>query len=141
VGSRADDKLKEIEQLRASLGSKLEEIENRFPVAGMGKKVAAALAGSSVAGSVLAFGFRRVRGGGKAKRTKRRGKHEAPVAPVVTVNVFPKGAAWLAAAGLAGWAGVKVYDALKRNRDGEGGGSFRPSVVTMPEPGRGAGGN
>jgi len=142
VGSRADDKLKEIEQLRASLGSKLEEIENRFPVAGMGKKVAAALAGSSVAGSVLAFGFRRVRGGGKAKRARKRGKREAPLAPpAVTVNVFPKGAAWLAAAGLAGWAGVKIYDSIKRGRSGEPGGSFRPSVVTMPEPGRGAGGN
>jgi hypothetical protein len=138
VGSRADDKLKEIEAVRASLGGKLDEIERRFPVAGMGKKVAAALAGSSVAGSALAFGLRRMRGGRKAK--KRKG--EPVVAPAsVTVNVFPKGAAWLAAAGLAGWAGYRIYDAVTRSRTGEKA-SFRPSVVSIPdgrESGRGVG--
>jgi hypothetical protein len=129
VGSRADDKLKEIEQLRASLGGKLDEIEQRFPLAGMGKKVAAALAGSSVAGTALAFGFRRIRGGKKKTRRRRKGKDQPAYAPAsVTVNVFPKGAAWLAAAGLAGWAGVKVYEAVKRSRNSDGR-EFRPAVV------------
>lgn len=139
MGSRADDKLREIEQLRASLGSKLEEIENRLPLAGMGKKVAAAIAGSSVAGSALAFGFKRLRRG--KRKTAKRDKHRAVTMPsAVTVNVFPKGAAWLAAAGLAGWAGIKVYEALKRPSNGAEDGSFRPAVVTpMPETGRGSG--
>lgn len=136
MGSRADDKLKEIEALRASLGGKLEEIERRLPIAGMGKKVAAAVAGSSVAGSALAFGLRRLRGG---RKTKKRKKDQAVAPAAVTVNVFPKGAAWLAAAAVAGWAGFKIYDAVKRSAGGEGSGSFKPSVVTMPETGRGAG--
>lgn len=136
MGSRTDDKLKEIEQLRASLGAKLTEIENRFPVAGMGKKVAAAVAGSSVAGTALSFGLRRLRGG-RRKDKRRRGKDQPAVAPaVVTVNVLPKGAAWIAAAGFAGWAGLKVYESVKRSRNGESAG-FKPAVVTtMPEGGR-----
>jgi hypothetical protein len=133
VGSRATDKLKEIEELRASLGGKLEEIEKRLPLAGFGKKAAMAVAGSSVAGSVLAFGLRRVRGGRKKKRAVK----EAPVFQPVNVNVFPKGAAWLAAAGLAAWAGVKVYEAVQRGKDGSAARPSRPSVVTpMPESGR-----
>jgi hypothetical protein len=129
VGSRADDKLKEIEQLRASLGSKLDEIERRFPIAGMGKKVGAALAGSSVASTALAFGFKRVRGNRKKKKAGRRGKDQPAYAPAsVTVNVLPKGAAYIAAAGFAAWAGLKVYEVIKRkNGDGSG---FRPAVVS-----------
>jgi hypothetical protein len=134
VGSRAADKLKEIEELRASLGGKLEEIEKRLPLAGFGKKAAMALAGSSVAGSVLAFGFRRVRGGRKRKRAK---ESAAPAFAPVSVNVFPKGAAWLTAAGLAAWAGVKVYEVMQRAKDGAAGSPSRPAVVTqMPESGR-----
>ncbi len=137
MGSRATDKLKEIEELRASLGGKLEEIERRLPLAGFGKKAAAAVAGSSVAGSVLAFGFRRARRG----RKKQRVKGVVPAAPTsVTLNVFPKGAAWLAAAGLAAWAGVKVYESMQRAKDGRSGLPARPSVVTpMPETGRQSG--
>lgn len=130
MGSRADDKLKEIEQLRASLGSKLEEMERRFPIAGMGKKLGAALAGSSVASTALAFGFKRMRGNRKStKKAKKRGKDQvAAIAPAnVTVNVLPKGAAYVAAAGFAAWAGLKVYDAIKR-KSGEA--SFRPAVVS-----------
>jgi hypothetical protein len=141
VGSRADDKLKEIEQIRASLGGKLEEIERRFPLAGMGKKVGAALAGSSVAASALGFGLRRMRGKKrKAKASKRSKDQPAFAPPVVTVNVLPKGAAWVAAAGFAAWAGVKVYESIKRkNGDAP---EFRPAVVKrLPEAeaGRGAG--
>ena len=136
MGSRAADKLKEIEELRASLGTKLEEIERRLPLAGFGKKAAAALAGSSVAGSALAFGLRSVRGG----RRKRKRAKEGPAAPAfapVTVNVFPKGAAGLAAAGLAAWAGLKVYETMQRSKDGGSGAPSRPAVVTpMPESGR-----
>jgi hypothetical protein len=136
VGSRTADKLKEIEELRGSLAAKLSEIEHRIPLAGYGKKIAAAVAGSSVAGSALAFGFRRMRRGSKAKRKRGKGAPDVVAPTAVTVNVFPKGAAWLAAAGLAGWAGVKVYEALQRKRNGDVE-SFKPAVVTpMPEPGR-----
>ncbi len=140
MGSRAADKLKEIEELRASLGNKLTEIERRLPLAGFGKKVAAAVAGSSVAGSALGFGLKRMRKGRKNKKKKRAKDQPAAAPAVVTINVFPKGAAWLAAAGLAGWAGYKLYDALQQ-RNGTAGEALRsvgkPAVVKqMPEPGR-----
>jgi hypothetical protein len=145
VGSRTADKLKEIEEVRGSLSAKLNEIERRIPLAGYGKKIAAGLAGSSVAATALAFGFRRLRGGRKARKSRmaKRGKGkvaDAVVQPAaVTVNVFPKGAAWLAAAGLAGWAGVKVYESITRAKKSASpeSESFRPAVVTpMPESGR-----
>jgi hypothetical protein len=145
VGSRTADKLKEIEDVRSSLAGKLNEIERRLPLAGFGKKIAAALAGSSVASGALAFGLRRFRGGRKAKKKAKRVKGDQPVAAPtsVTVNasVLPKGAAYLAAAGFAAWAGLKVYDAIKKGRGGESSSAaFRPAVVTpIPEPGRQAG--
>ena len=145
MGSRTADKLKEIDEVRSSLAAKLNEIEQRLPLAGFGKKIAAAVAGSSVASGALAFAFRRLRGGRKAKRTAKRAKAEQPavVQPTsVTVNasVLPKGAAYLAAAGFAAWAGLKVYDAIKKGRNGETSSGFRPAVVTpMPESGRQAG--
>jgi branched-subunit amino acid ABC-type transport system permease component len=136
VGSRTADKLKEIEDLRASLGSKLEEIERRVPLAGFGKKAVAAIAGTTVAAPALAFLLRRARPG-RARRTRKAKKSEGAMPASVTVNVFPKGAAWLAAAGLAGWAGMKIYETLQRSRNGDERGSFKPSVVTpIPEPGR-----
>ena len=132
MGSRADDKLKEIEELRASLGNKLEAIEAKFPLAGYGKKVAGIVAGSSVGGSALAFAFRRARKGRKGRR-KQKDVAAMPVAPV-TVNVIPKGAAWIAAAGVAAWAGVKLYESIKRSRNGAAEDGFRPAVVKpMPE--------
>lgn len=142
MGSRTADKLKEIEELRGSLAVKLGEIERRVPLAGFGKKIAMVLGGSSAASGMLAFAFRRFRGGGKKKKAKR-GKGEAPVVQPtsVTVNasVLPKGAAYLAAAGFAAWAGLKVYDAVKK-RNGDASSGFRPSVVTpMPESERRSG--
>jgi hypothetical protein len=133
MGSRTDDKLKEIEELRDGLGRKLEAIEQRFPIAGLGKKVAGLVAGGSVGGSVLAFAFRR------ARRSRKRAKPAASVMPTapVTVNVIPKGAAWIAAAGVAAWAGARLYESVKRSRSGETGDGFRPAVVKpMPESGR-----
>lgn len=139
MGSRTADKLKEIEEIRGSLQAKLNEIEQRVPLAGYGKKIAAGLAGSSVAGSALAIGLRRLRGGRKKK--KRKGDAAPASAPTsITVTVFPKGAAWLAAAGLAAWAGMKVYESL-RSKSADGAESFKPAVVPMPEPGRQAGSN
>ena len=142
MGARTADKLKEIEELRGSLASKLNEVERRFPFAGFGKKAAAAVAGTSLATPALAFLFRRVRGNKKkeSKRAKKaKGDQPQVIAPSVTINVLPKGAAYLAAAGLAGWAGLKVYEALQRKREGAGG-SFKPAVVSkMPDPGRQAG--
>jgi len=137
MGSRADDKLKEIDELRASLGNKLEAIEQKFPIAGMGKKVAGIVAGSSVGGSALAFALRRMRRGRKTKKQK--GMPAVPTSPV-TVNVIPKGAAWIAAAGVAAWAGAKLYESIKRSRNGAAGDGFRPAVVKpMPESGRQSG--
>jgi hypothetical protein len=146
VGSRTADKLKEIEDVRGSLAAKLTEIERRLPLAGFGKKIAAGLAGSSVASGALAFAFRRFRGGRKAKKkAKRVAKSEQPAmiqptAVTVNASVLPKGAAYIVAAGLAAWAGLKVYDAVKKGRNGESQAGFRPAVVTtMPESGRQAG--
>lgn len=140
MGSRTADKLKEIEELRGSLQSKLNEIERRLPLAGFGKKIAAGLAGSSVLAPVLGFGFRRLRGGRKKKKKSKRGERgEQPLvvtSPPVTINVIPKGAAYLAAAGLVSWAGFKVYDAFRRSNNGGDSESFKPAVVPMPEPGR-----
>jgi hypothetical protein len=140
VGSRAADKLKEIEELLASLGAKLNEIEHRLPLAGFGKKIAAAVAGSSVAGSALGFGLRRMRGNRKKKKRAAK-QDQLPVAPaVVNVNVFPKGAAYLAAIGFAGWAGYKVYDALQKTKKPASGESFKPAIVPpVQAPGRQAG--
>jgi hypothetical protein len=79
-----------------------------------------------------------VRGGKKkdTRRARRRGKDQPAVAPaVVTVNFVPKGAAWIAAAGLAGFAGLKIYEAIKKTRETDG--AFRPAVVTnMPDAGQ-----
>lgn len=143
MGSRTADKLKEIEEVRGSLAAKLNEIERRVPLAGFGKKIAMIVGGSSAASGVLAFAFRRFRGGRKSKKAKR-GKSDTPVVQPtsVTVNasVLPKGAAYLAAAGFAAWAGLRVYDAIKKSRNGDTAAGFRPAVVTpMPEPGRQSG--
>jgi hypothetical protein len=145
VGSRTADKLKEIEEVRGSLAAKLSEIERRVPLAGFGKKIAMVVGGSSAASGVLAFAFRRFRGGRKSKKRKaKKGKAEQPLmlqptAVTVNASVLPKGAAYLAAAGFAAWAGLKVYDALQKKKNGEASG-FRPAVVTpMPESGRQAG--
>jgi hypothetical protein len=120
VGSRTAVKLKEIEVLRASLGRKLEEVERRVPAAGFGKKIAAGVAGSSVAGTALTFLFKRLRGGRKKKKAEKQAAKAPPVvAPSnVTVNVFPKGAVWLAAAGLAGYAAFKIYNSTKQKDRG-----------------------
>lgn len=132
MGSRATDKLKEIEALRAGLESKLGEIERRFPLAGFGRKAAAMVAGGSAGGTAVAFALRRIRG-------KRKGrKQQVSAQPAsVTVNVFPKGAAWIAAAGVAAWAASRVYEAYARSKSSESGDAFRPAVVkTIPEAGR-----
>ena len=138
MGSRATDKLKEIEEVRASLGRRLQEIEDRVPLAGYGKKAAAALAGSSVAASALGFLVKRKFGSGKKKKRKV-SAGDVPLMQPVTVNVLPKGAAWIAAAGLAAFAGVKVYEAIKKNGSSESKQQQRPAVVTqMPASGAGS---
>jgi hypothetical protein len=146
VGSRTADKLKEIEEVRGSLAAKLNEIERRVPLAGFGKKIAMVVGGSSAASGVLAFAFRRFRGGRKAKKkAAKRGKGEQqaimqPTSVTVNASVLPKGAAYLAAAGFAAWAGLKVYDAIKKGRNGEPSSGFKPAVVTpMPETTRQSG--
>ncbi len=144
MGSRTADKLKEIEEVRGALAAKLSEIERRVPLAGFGKKIAMVVGGSSAASGVLAFALRRFRGGRKAKKKAKKGKAEQPMmmqptAVTVNASVLPKGAAYIAAAGFAVWAGLKVYDALQKKKNGESSG-FRPAVVTpMPESGRQAG--
>jgi hypothetical protein len=132
VGSRATDKLKEIEELRSGLGQKLGELEGRFPFATFGRKAAAMLAGGSAGGTAVAFAFRRLRGGRRrAKKTK-----QAVSTPQVVVNVFPRGASWIAAIGVAAWAGSRLYDAYTRSRSADAD-AQRPAVVTpMPDAGR-----
>jgi hypothetical protein len=130
VGSRTTDKLKEIEQLRGSLSQKLGEIERRFPLAGFGRKAAAMLAGGSAGGTAVAFALR-------SRRRRKGRKQTAAQPPSVTVNVFPSGAAWIAAAGVAAWAASRLYEAHNRRKSGHADDTFRPAVVkTMPEPGR-----
>ncbi len=136
MGSRADDKLKEIDELRADLGRKFGELESRFPFAGVGKKAALALVGSSVTAPVLGFGLRRLRGGGKKKKSKR--ETEAPVVQPVVVSAFPKSLTLVAVVGIAAWAGTKVFDTYMRSKSTKDG-NFRASVVPMPEAGRQSG--
>jgi hypothetical protein len=120
VGSRADDKLKEIDELRDGLSRKLGELEGRFPLAGYGKKAALALVGSSVSAPALAWGMRRLRGGRK--------KAKEPAVQPVTVNVFPKSLTLVAVVGIAAWAGTKVYETFLKTKQAEDG-SFKPAVV------------
>jgi hypothetical protein len=139
LGSRATDKLKEIEEVRASLGRKLQLIEDRVPLAGYGKKAAAALAGSSVAASALTFLVKRRFSSGRKKKKAKVSARDVPLMQPVTVNVLPKGAAWIAAAGLAAFAGMKVYETLQRSKSGEERQTSRPAVVTkMPQSGAGS---
>jgi hypothetical protein len=128
VGSRTDDKLKEIDELRDGLSRKLGELEGRFPLAGLGKKVALGLVGSSVATPVLGFGLRRLRGGKKKSKKEK----EAPVVQPVVVSAFPKSLTLVAVVGIAAWAGTKVYDTYMRTKETRDG-AFKPSVVHMPE--------
>jgi hypothetical protein len=124
MGSRSDDTLKEIENLRASLDEKLGELESRFPLAGLGRKGAAMLASSGLVGTVAAFGWRRMRSRSKGGR-----KRSAPAAQApVVVNVVPKGATFVATLAVAAWAGLKVYEAYERiNADRRE--RSRPAVV------------
>jgi hypothetical protein len=127
MGSRADDKLKEIEQLRASIDGKLGELEKRFPIAALGRKGAAMLAGSGALGTVAAFAWRRMRGKSRsAKRDKGKG---AATAPPVVVNVAPKGTTFVVTLGIAVWAGVRLYEAMGRRSDASSDRARRPAVV------------
>jgi hypothetical protein len=131
VGSRSADTLKEIESLRSGIEGKLGELEKRIPLAGFGRRAAAVVAGGSAGGTALAFLMRRVRGGRRRKAPK-----EAAQTPSVTVNVFPKGASWIAALGVAVWGGARLYEAYMRSRAGASD-QIRPAVVRpMPETGR-----
>ena len=132
MGSRAADKLKEIEALRSGIEHKLGELEHRIPLAGFGRRAAAMVAGGSAGGTALAFFMRRLRGG----RRKKASKVAAQTAPAVTVNVLPKGASWIAALGVAVWGGARLYEAYMRSRS-SGADQVRPAVVRqMPESGR-----
>ena len=129
MGSRADHKLKEIDELRSSLERKLGELESRFPIAGLGRKAAAALAGGSAAGTAATFALRRLR-----RRKPKRAKGAVDVAPVV-VNVIPKGVTLVVAAGIAVWAGAKVYETYLRTKASSGPGTAdRPPAVVRPIP-------
>jgi len=137
MGSRSDDTLKDIEKLRASLDEKLGELSKRVPLAGLGRKGVAMLAGSGLAGTVATFAWRRLRSGSRKK-----GKGAAPVAQApVVVNVVPKGATFVAALGVAVWAGVKIYEVYGRMNAG-GSERSKPAVVKPIEADRrsGAGG-
>lgn len=129
MGSRTANKLKEIEALRESLERKMTALEERFPVAGWGRKGAALLASSGLLASLAALFTRRRTKAGRRKR-KEEGTQPAPV----VVNVFPKSATAVAALGIAVWAGVRLFEAYSRARDQADGEGFRPSVVRpMPD--------
>jgi hypothetical protein len=131
VGSRSADTLKEIEALRSGIERKLGDLESRIPLAGFGRRAAAIVAGGSAGGTALAFLMRRVRSGRRRKAPK-----EAAQTPSVTVNVFPKGASWIAALGVAVWGGARLYEAYTRSRSSSSD-QVRPAVVRpMPETGR-----
>jgi len=132
VGSRATDKLKEIEELRSGIEHKLGELEQRIPLAGFGRKAVTMLAGGSAGGTVLAFAVRRLRGGRRRAKVAKQAAHS----PAVTVNVFPRGASWVAAAGLAAWAGARLYEAYTRSRTPEGDAQRPVMIKPMPEAGR-----
>jgi hypothetical protein len=135
VGSRTDDKLKEIDELRDGLSKKLTELEERFPLAGFGKKAALALVGSTVSAPALAWGMRRLRGGGRKKK-----RAAEAVAQPVTVNVFPKSLTLVAVVGVAAWAGTKVYESYLKTKQSQDA-SFKPAVVRdLATPERGGGG-
>ena len=134
MGSRSDDTLKDIEKIRASLDEKLGELEKRIPLAGLGRKGVAMLAGSGFAGTVATFAWRRFRSGSKRKR-----KAAAPVAQTpVVVNVIPKGATFVAALGVAVWAGVKIYEVYGR-MNAAGAERAKPAVVKPIEADRRSG--
>lgn len=129
MGSRAADKLREIEELRAGLDAKLGALEEKFPIGRWGRKGAAVLAGSGVVGSL--FAARRA-----AKLLPRR-RRKAPVergAAQVVVNGLPRGTTVVVALGIAAWAGVRLYESYTRSHGGGREQLFRPAVVTpMPE--------
>lgn len=132
MGKRATGTLREIEEIRSKLGRNLDELDARYPVGGVGRKVGAVggvLVSSGLLGSLWAFVvgkfFRRSEDTGK--KTKRRAEPEPQ--PVV-VTVAPRGAAAVAVLGIAVWAGVRLYETYTRTQGDERG--FRPSVVKMP---------
>lgn len=122
MGTRSADKLKEIEAIRNGLDGKLAELERRFPLAGYGRKGAAMLAGSGVLSSVGALAWRRMR----SKRKTNKKKRSEPAGTPVVVNVVPKSATAIAVAGIAVWAGVRLYETYTKNRSAASGNGSRP---------------
>jgi hypothetical protein len=133
MGSRSDDTLRDIERLRASLDEKLGELEKRIPLAGLGRKGVAMLAGSGAAGTVLTFAWRRLRSGSK-KQKKSKGAAAPAQAPVV-VNVVPRSATFVATLGVAAWAGVKMFE-IYSHMNGKSAERSKPAVVTPIEADR-----
>lgn len=123
MGTRSADKLKEIEAIRSGLDGKLAELERRFPLAGYGRKGAAMLAGSGVLSSVGALAWRRMRS--KRAGNKKKKRSEPAGAPVV-VNVVPKSATAIAVAGIAVWAGVRLYETYTKNKSAASDNGSRP---------------
>jgi|SRR5581483_11237631 len=134
MGSRSDDTLKDIEKLRTSLDEKLGELESRIPLAGLGRKGVAMLAGSGAAGTVLTFAWRRLRSGSK-KTKKGRGAAAPQQAAPVVVNVVPRSATFVATLAVAAWAGVKMFEIYSR-MNGKSEASSKPAVVTPIEADR-----
>jgi hypothetical protein len=132
MGSRSDDTLKDIEKLRASLDAKLGELEGRIPLAGLGRKGVAVLAGSGAAGTLLTFAWRRLRSGSKKKG---KGGAAAPAQVPVIVNVVPKSTTFVATLAVAAWAGVKIFEIYSRVNGKTSTGS-KPAVVTPLEADR-----
>lgn len=129
MGARASDTLKEIEELRRGLDRKLVELEQRLPpVARLGKTAAGLALGGGLGTSVLWAANRRRRARRRAPEVAARGE--------IVVTVLPKGAVAVAAAAVAVWAGVRIFEARIR-REATDDAAFEPAVVTpIGESGR-----
>lgn len=124
MGSRSSATLKEIDGLRSGLDEKLAELERRLPPAAqLGRRALAVTLGGGASGTLLWMGVRRL-------RARRKQPAPSPSPAPVVVNVLPGGAVPVAAAAVAVWAGVRLYEAVRRP-DGEGGGTgSRPAPIT-----------
>lgn len=112
MGTRSSETLKEIDQIRASLGSSLDELSDRIPaVAKLGRKAATVALGAGGTGLTIAIAKKIF--GGKAKKAKKAEQQQSGRSNVV-VKAYPPAAVPIAMLGLAVWAGVRLYEARQR---------------------------
>jgi len=106
VGSRTDDTLSEVDQIRGDLEAKLTELGTRLPpMARWGKRAV-----TGVGGGVVLFVLTRMR----VKMKQNAGARKAPAAGGAPITVRG-GISTPAALGVAAvWAGVRIFEATQR---------------------------